>query len=199
MPYIDLFPTPLYTSVELELRNKILPIAEEYIGNHGRPFRNNPNYISTYDVESARIAQQEDSRLNPLNAYIRNAVKQYFEAISIDHSNYSLHLYYLFNRMTKGGEHQSHAHASNLMSGVFYLKIPQNSPPIIFNDPRDYYKYIHYPVKFGNLRDKYKLLPEYVINPTEGMLLIWPSWLEHQVPASLTYEERIAVAFNVSS
>jgi hypothetical protein len=44
----------------------------------------------------------------------------------------------------------------------------------------------------------YKLLPEYVINPTEGMILMWPSWLEHQVPVSKCSEERIAVAFNVN-
>jgi uncharacterized protein (TIGR02466 family) len=195
MQYIDMFPTPVYASVELDLRNQILPVAEEYINRHGRRYRDQPNYISTYNVESAWNEQQFDNRLEYLNNYIKTAAKKYFEDISIEPMQFAI--YYLFNKITLGGEHSLHSHANNILSGVFYLKIPESAPPIIFNDPRDHYKYIHYPVKFGNPREMYKLLPEYVINPTEGMLLMWPSWLEHQVPASKCSEERIAVAFNV--
>ena len=199
MQYIDIFPTTIRVSIESELKDIILPIAEEYISKYGKPinFNNNTNYISTYDVESSLNAQRIDERLNPLNNYIKNAAKQYFQDISIDISSYPLNLYYLFNKITMGGNHPLHAHANNLLSGTFYLKIPENSSPIIFNDPRDYYKYIQYPIKFGNPREMYKLLPEYVINPVEGMIVIWPSWLEHQVPASVINHERIAVAFNI--
>jgi uncharacterized protein (TIGR02466 family) len=191
-----MFPTPVYASVEVDLRNKILPVAEDYINHHGRPYRDQPNYISTYNVDSARIEQNSDARLDPLTNYIKSASKKYFEDISIVPPDVSL--YYLFNKITLGGEHALHAHPQSILSGVFYLKIPENSPPIIFNDPRDHYKYIQYPIKFGNPRDMYKLLPEYVINPTEGMILLWPSWLEHQVPPSSCSEERIAIAFNVN-
>jgi uncharacterized protein (TIGR02466 family) len=194
--YINMFPTPVYAGIELDLRNQILPVAEDYINRHGRPYRNQSSYISTYGVDSARIAQNSDSRLNPLTTHIKNASKKYFEDISIIPPDVSL--YYLFNKITLGGEHALHAHPQSILSGVFYLKIPENSPPIIFNDPRDHYKYIQYPTKFGNPRDMYKLLPEYVINPTEGMILLWPSWLEHQVPPSNCSEERIAIAFNVN-
>jgi uncharacterized protein (TIGR02466 family) len=198
MKYIDIFPTTIRISVESELKETILPIAEEYISKYGKPFRfNSTNYISTYDVGSSFTAQRSDDRLNPLNNYIRNASKQYFEDISIDFSSHPFNLYYLFNKILKDGNHSLHSHPNNLLSGVFYLKIPENSSPIIFNDPRDYYKYIQYPVKFGNPREMYKLFPEYVINPVEGMIIIWPSWLEHQVPASLINNERIAVAFNI--
>ena len=197
MEYINMFPTPVYVSVELDLCDKILPVAEDYINNHGRPYREQPNYISTYNVDSAGVLQKFDERLDPLSNYIKTASKKYFEDISIDPTSFKLDVYYLFNKITIGGEHQLHAHPNCILSGVFYLKIPETAPPIIFNDPRDHYKYIQYPVKFGNPREKYKLLPEYVINPTEGMIMFWPSWLEHQVPSSKCSEERIAVAFNV--
>jgi uncharacterized protein (TIGR02466 family) len=196
MQYIDMFPTPVYASVELDLRNEILPVAEDYINRHGKPYRDQSSYISTYNDDGARIEQVSDKRLEPLNTYIKSAAKKYFEDISIEPVQFSL--YYLFNKITLGGEHANHAHPQSILSGVFYLKIPEDAPPIIFNDPRDHYKYIQYPVKFGNPREMYKLLPEYVINPTEGMILMWPSWLEHQVPASKCSEARIAVAFNVN-
>jgi hypothetical protein len=200
MQYIDMFPTPVYTSVQLSLRDQILPVAEDYISKYGKPinFNNNTNYISTYNIDTSLIVQQTDDRLKPLNLYIRNAAKRYFDDVYIDHSNFQLRIYYLFNKITLGGAHPLHAHPSNYLSGVFYLKTPENSSPIIFNDPRDYYKYIQYPPRFGGPREKYKLLSEYVINPTEGMIVMWPSWLEHQVPASLIDDDRIVVAFNVS-
>jgi uncharacterized protein (TIGR02466 family) len=196
MNYINLFPTPLYVDSQLHLAKEILPFAKDYIDRHGRPYRNQFSYTSTYNVDSARVEQEFDGRLEPLTNYIKTAAKKYFEDISI--ISPELSLYYIFNKITLGGEHSLHAHPQSLLSGVFYLKIPENSPPIIFNDPRDHYKYIQYPTKFGNPRDMYKLLPEYVINPVEGMILLWPSWLEHQVPPSNCSEERIAIAFNIN-
>ena len=196
MEYLNLFPTPVYASVEIHLRNQMLPVAEDYINRHGKPYRDQSSYTSTYNDAASRIEQSSDTRLNPLNTYIKSAAKKYFEDISIEPMQFSL--YYLFNKITLGGEHALHSHPDSILSGVFYLKIPEAAPPIIFNDPRDHYKYIQYPIKFGNPRDMYKLLPEYVINPTEGMILMWPSWLEHQVPASKCSDERIAIAFNVN-
>ena len=195
MQYIDMFPTPVYASVELDLRNQILPVAEDYINRHGSPYRDQPNYISTYNDDVAGVKQKFDDRLDPLTDYIQSASKKYFEDISIEPMKFSL--YYLFNKISFGGEHSLHAHPQSILSGVFYLKIPENAPPIIFNDPRGHYKYINYPTIFGGPREKYKLLSEYVINPKEGMLIMWPSWLEHQVLPSKSSEERIAVAFNV--
>jgi uncharacterized protein (TIGR02466 family) len=96
-----------------------------------------------------------------------------------------------------GGAHPPHSHPESILSGCFYLKVPENSSPIIFNDPRSYRKYIQYPPVFGLDRSRYSLLPEYVVNPSEGLLLVWPSWLEHQVPPSSINEERIVVAFNM--
>jgi len=197
MQYIDLFPTPLFVDLQKELAKQILPIAEEYIFEFGKPFRGNDNYISTYNIDGATLKQRNDIRINPLSEYLKTAAFKYFSDHCIDTSQWKFNPYYLFNRSTGGGEHQNHAHPNSFLSGVFYLKIPENSSPIIFQDPRDYYKFILYPTKFGEMRDKYKLLPEYVINPHDGLLLMWPSWLEHAVPRSQISEERIAVAFNL--
>ena len=40
---------------------------------------------------------------------------------------------------------------------------------------------------------------EYVfIEPQEGMIMFFPSWLEHDVEPSKSDEDRISIAFNVS-
>jgi len=195
--YLNLFPTPLRTSVELDLRNELLPTVEHYINTHGVPYRGQSGYISTFNVATALLEQDNDLRLNPLTDYITAATRKYFEDVSLDYSTAELKLYYLFNKMTFGGEHPVHAHPGSLLSGVFYIKVPQGAPPIVFRDPRSYYNHTQYPVRFGNPRDMYKIFPEYVLHPVDGLMLMWPSWLEHQVPPSKCAEERIAISFNV--
>jgi uncharacterized protein (TIGR02466 family) len=198
MQYINLFPTPLFIDDQLVLAKEILPVAEDYINLHGSKYLGQESYDSTYSINSASLLQQDDFRLNKLNDYINKVSRKYFEDNCIDSSMWTLKPYYLFNKIKAGGTHQAHTHPGSILSGCFYLKVPQNSPPIIFNDPRVYWKFIHYAINFGRPREDYKLLPEYVINPIEGTFLMWPSWLEHQVPTSISSEERICVAFNLN-
>ena len=199
MQYINLFPTPLFIDEQLVLAKEILPVAEDYINQHGIKYLGQDKYESTYSIKSAAMLQQNDLRLTKLNDYISIVSRKYFKDNCIDSSMWTLKPYYLFNKIKAGGAHPAHTHPDSVLSGCFYLKIPKSAPPIIFNDPRDYWKYIHYPIKFGGPREDYKLLPEYVINPTEGTFLMWPSWLEHQVPTSIVDDERIVVAFNLST
>jgi uncharacterized protein (TIGR02466 family) len=199
MEYIDIFPTPLYVSSEIELSKEILPVAEDYIDCFGVNYRSQEKYISTYNVNTAAVHQRTDQRLNKLNSYIKSAARKYFEDHCIDSTGWSLSPYYLFNKITSGGSHPSHTHPGSILSGCFYLKIPQSAPSIIFTDPRSYWNHVYYPPKFGESREKYKLLSEYVITPTDGLFLMWPSWLEHEVPESTINEERIVVAFNLNA
>lgn len=89
-----------------------------------------------------------------------------------------------------------HLHPRSLFSGVYYPKIPNgDSGDIIF------------------YRDSLVLsyIPEYIINEYNdinsgtalyklktGMLLIFPSWLEHSVTPNFTDEDRISIAFNTN-
>jgi uncharacterized protein (TIGR02466 family) len=197
MQYINLFPTPLYVDDQIELAKEILPVAEDYINLYSEKYLGQEKYSSTYNVNSAGLKQQNDPRLRNLNTYIRTASRKYFDDNCIDSTSWSLKPYYLFNKITSGGAHPVHPHPGCVLSGCFYLKVPKDTTPIIFNDPRDYWKFIQYPIKFGETREKYNFLPEYVIKPLEGTFLMWPSWLEHQVPTSISAEERICVAFNL--
>ena len=94
-----------------------------------------------------------------------------------------------FSEMTNGDEHQRHNHTNSVFSGIFYLSVPENNSPIIFFDPRDHEKY----VRIEQTLDT----SNYIIHPKNGLCMIWPSWLEHQVPKNdkLT-EPRITAVFD---
>ena len=105
---------------------------------------------------------------------------------------------FLINKVNKGGLHIKHAHPASIISGCFYLKCSENSSPLIFSDPRDYYKYITY--KQEPSADRHSCLyPDFFVPVKQGLILLWPSWLEHEVPYSTDDNERISIAFNLGS
>ncbi|KJE97533.1 hypothetical protein CAOG_07373 [Capsaspora owczarzaki ATCC 30864] len=78
--------------------------------------------------------------------------------------------------------HMPHSHPHELLSGVFYVKMPGNAGKIIFSDPR------------GPLTPFDNTI---AIEPREGDLILFPSWLTHMVAPTSGSDERISIAFNI--
>lgn len=81
-----------------------------------------------------------------------------------------------------GVSHLAHCHPNSVVSGVYYVKMPEGSGSIIFDDPR------------GPLPPFDTKL---TIRPFIGDLVLFPSWLMHQVSQNIGSEERISIAFNI--
>jgi len=94
-----------------------------------------------------------------------------------------------FAKMEKGEFHWQHSHAYYELSGVYYMKTNGDDNAICF----------HTPNKLANSsRMMYGLRNTQSIIPKPGLLLLFPSWLEHNVPTNKTDEERVSLAFNIS-
>tara|TARA_B100000427_G_scaffold136035_1_gene113070 strand:+ start:424 stop:984 length:561 start_codon:yes stop_codon:yes gene_type:complete len=107
-------------------------------------------------------------------------------------SNVTLYTWANINR--KGNYNRRHVHmdTSIFLSGVYYVKVPDNSGNIRFFDPRG-------PL-MGSMRDHDYFFgghEHHFITPKEGLLLFFPSWLEHDVETNASDEDRISIAFNV--
>jgi uncharacterized protein (TIGR02466 family) len=99
------------------------------------------------------------------------------------------------NVTCKNQSHVKHTHPNSFLSGVFYVKTPENCNPIVFSDPRsgngviepDY-------IELNNFNCRRQL-----IKPNKGDILFWPSWLPHAVesPGSEEDHVRISIAFNI--
>ena len=89
----------------------------------------------------------------------------------------------------KGNWNFIHNHTGTDLSGVYYVKVPENSGEIVFFDPR-------------KIDTKHSFFQEeqpqaFGIQPEEGNLILFPSYLEHMVTPSESDETRISIAFNV--
>ena len=97
------------------------------------------------------------------------------------------------NLSPPGHSHVIHTHPNNYLSGVYYLRAPQDSGDIEFIDPRQQALVLQPRLKVQTPHNAWKQR----IAPKEGQLLIFNSWFQHQVKENLSQQDRISISFNV--
>ena len=197
------FPTCIWADRQASLARNTLPIAEEYLTKYGVPFRGDSGYVTTYHNPESALEINRDNRFAPVIEYITKVAIEFLkhEHVDVDYFKESINTnrFLFINKTLHGGSHPVHAHPKSLFSGVFYLKTSKDCSPLIFQDPRDYYKYNYYPLKKDatNTTISSSFSTEMVVPAVEGDIMMWPSWLEHQVLISKSNSERVALAFNI--
>ena len=100
-----------------------------------------------------------------------------------------------------GGYNRPHVHPNCLFSGVYYVKTQPNCGNLVINDPRPgvQLKMPKTKVSIDNtdmFRMPRELWREAHIQPIQGRLIMFPSWLWHCVETNNSNDIRISVSFN---
>jgi uncharacterized protein (TIGR02466 family) len=90
----------------------------------------------------------------------------------------------------RGGFNFQHMHEGALLSGTFYLQVPEGSGALVFKDPRA--GVLHSYAKGGGV-NAYK---DIQLRPSAGLLVLFPHWLEHFVEPHDNDMPRICIPFN---
>jgi uncharacterized protein (TIGR02466 family) len=99
------------------------------------------------------------------------------------------------NILPEGGIHTSHIHPHSVISGTTYVAMPEGASAIKFEDPRSQMM-MAAPARLKDAREEMR---QFVyVAPKVGDVLLWESWLRHEVPMNMSEEERISVSFNYS-
>ncbi len=97
------------------------------------------------------------------------------------------------NLLKSGGHHSGHIHPHSIISGTFYVEVPADSGAIRLEDPR-------LPLMMAappRRADAPEELKSFVtIDPRPGLLLLWESWLRHEVLPGSGKGERLSISFN---
>jgi len=94
----------------------------------------------------------------------------------------------------KNSSNAMHIHSNNYISAAYYVKAPKNCGDIVFYDPRFAATY-----RYPKISTTNKLNSNMVsFQPKEGMLVLFPSYLQHSVNVNKTDEERIVISFNIN-
>lgn len=99
------------------------------------------------------------------------------------------------NVMPRGVVHGLHLHPLSTISGTYYVQTPAGSPGIKVEDPRLDRMMAAPPRRTGGRRDH---SPWVVLPATAGRVVLFESWLRHEVPPNPVRSDRVSVSFNYS-
>ena len=97
------------------------------------------------------------------------------------------------NLLKSGGHHSGHIHPHSLISGTFYVEVPPGAGAIRFEDPR-LPLMMAAPARRKDAPEE--LQPFATVLPRAGLLLMWESWLRHEVLPGTGRGERLSISFN---
>ena len=90
------------------------------------------------------------------------------------------------NLLKVSGHHSAHIHPNSQISGTFYVEVPKGSGAIRFEDPR-----LPLMMAAPPRADAFV-----TVEPRPGLLLLWESWLRHEVLPGTGRGERLSISFN---
>ena len=97
------------------------------------------------------------------------------------------------NILKPGGAHSGHIHPHAFLSGTVYVDVPDGASALKLEDPR-------LPMMMARpsvAPDAPETEQPFVyLAPRAGTLLMWESWLRHEVPMNAAKADRISVSFN---
>jgi uncharacterized protein (TIGR02466 family) len=187
-----LFPTPLWSFNHPDL-GSLGPLADRVLELE----RHDPNGLSLTNQGGWHSATGllQDPLFEGLFRWVAVCCRTAFEAAGwdLERANPSFNnAWAMVNRL--GDSTRAHLHPNSLFSGVVYLQATPGGGAIAFLDPRAGAQVLLPPLRAGAegaFSGRVRRQPE------PGLLLLFPTWLWHEVEPSAAELPRISVSFNV--
>ena len=185
-----IFPTTiLVDSIDREFTN------DEILSYLNADYESDHFSISTNSVQFTRSLNIiKEHNLKDLHDFILKKAYDYLSAYEIkDKINLTIiRSWFVKSQPLSYG--RKHNHPNSLLSGVLYLKTPPNSGNLILHDSAT--------SKFGSIELSFNNInnvngAQISIPPKEGMLIIFPSTLDHEISQNTCTEDRYSLSFDI--
>lgn len=194
----QLFATPIYEgalddpALVAELEHSIRTLAADDAA--GRRWAKAHGYRGYTSYASLDDLPVRDPAFAELKRRLDRHVARFAAACAFDLRGRRLKLDSLWvNLLKPGGAHTAHLHPHSVVSGTVYVAVPPGAGGLKLEDPR-------LPMMMASpprLADAPETLRTFVeLRPEPGAVLLWESWLRHEVPRGTARDERISVSFN---
>jgi uncharacterized protein (TIGR02466 family) len=192
MPSRSLFVTQLYEA-ELgddallsELAHSIRTLAQD--DKAGRGWSRDHRYAGYTSYASLNDLPRRDPDFADLAKLLTRHAVKFAEECGFDLRRKPKLDSLWVNLLKSGGHHSGHIHPQSVISGTLYVEVPSGSGAIRFEDPR-------LPLMMAA-----PPRPETFVSvePRPGLLLMWESWLRHEVLPGAGRGERLSISFNFS-
>jgi uncharacterized protein (TIGR02466 family) len=127
-----------------------------------------------------------------LERRLRRHVQAYGRALEFDLDGRELAMTDCWiNMMPRGVTHGLHLHPLSTISGTYYVRTPQGVPGLKLEDPR-LDRFMAAPPRRADADQR----PWVTMPVAAGTLLLFESWLRHEVSPNTAAAERVSISFN---
>jgi uncharacterized protein (TIGR02466 family) len=197
-----LFPTRIYEAsladdkgfdaFNAELEETCLMLAQE--DRAGRAWCKANGYGGYTSYASLDDLPQRASVFADLKKKLDRHAGAFAQALAFDLGQRKLKLDSLWvNVLKPGSAHSGHIHPQSVLSGTAYVRTPAGSSALKLEDPR-LPLMMAAPPRRADAEDASRTFV--YLQPSAGTVLLWESWLRHEVPANAAKTERISISFN---
>ena len=203
MPVRAWFPTYIYCEKlqrsGLERRNRDLAEECRQLRDYDRAGRkwSAKNYHGGYtSYASLNQLHRFSSTFADLGRKLERHVRTFAGNLEMDLRGRQVELTDLWvNIMPPTAAHSLHLHPLSFISGTYYVATPEGCPGLKFEDPR-LDRFMAAPPRRENARAENRA---HVTYPAEaGNVILFESWLRHEVPSNRVDAERISISFNLN-
>ena len=198
MPVRELFPTLLYQeplgddALVAELEHSVRALADE--DTAGRRWSRDHGYRGYTSYASLNDLPQRDPAFADLKRRLDRHVARFAEASAFDLGGRKLRLDSLWvNLLRPGGHHSAHIHPHSAVSGTLYIAMPPGAGGLKLEDPR-LPMLMAAPTRIPDAPEPRRTFV--TVTPEPGTVLLWESWLRHEVVPNAAKGERISISFN---
>ena len=200
---VELFPTTLYRAAlrsngtaafNARLLRECLQMREDDVAGRRWSSRHYPGGYTSYGSQcrmhhlSPTFAELE-RRLQP-------HVQRYARALAFDLTGRELSMTDCWiNLMPPGVVHSLHLHPLATISGTYYVRTPPGSAPLKLEDPR-LDRFMAAPPRRPDAPLRRR--PWVSLPARAGQVVLFESWLRHEVPPHVGRGERVSISFNFS-
>ncbi len=97
------------------------------------------------------------------------------------------------NVLPEGGFHSAHIHPHSAISGTTYVAMPKGASALRLEDPRHAMMMAAPP----RIKDARREMKSFIyLKPEIGDVMLWESWLRHEVVMNQSEFDRVSVSFN---
>lgn len=196
-----LFPTLIHTAalaasggpaLNRRLLRECLQLRSDDPAGRNWSRRNYPGGYTSYNSHSH--LQRVSPSFAQLERLLDRQVRRYARALDFDLSGRQLAMTDCWvNIMRRRVAHGWHLHPLATISGTYYVQVPRGSSGLKFEDPR-LERYMAAPPRRRRARAENRA---WVTVPARaGHVVLFESWLRHEVPSNPAAGERVSISFN---
>jgi len=183
-----------WEEVNADLEATCLQIAED--DDAGEAWCEENGYDGYTSYASLNDLEQRATAFEQLKAKLDASANEFAEAAHMDLSGAKLEMdSFWINILNPLASHSGHIHPNSVISGTYYVNVPEGAGRLKLEDPRLPFMMNAPKVAQAAPKEMQRFVYQ---KPEAGTVMMWESWLRHEVTPNQSEDLRISISFNYS-